>query len=374
MKKLFYISSTDFVQVDMGFLHLLSNFYDVSYNIITPPKNSNFDTHEIAAYCLKYKIKFKLFYFKYRLRDPRIGIDFYNILRDVGKSKPDIIYTVSHDNPIMSMMSLSLDKTKTIVSLHDVKFHSGISFAYLYRFARWVTTSHFKYFQVFSKNQELLFKLLYPDKIVYNIPLTLSDFGEADGNNIYNKKDITRFLFFGNIMPYKGLKNLIHAFNNLSDKYSNIELTIAGRCDAWAEVYEPLIKNKHLVVQKIGFILNKEIPNLFVNAHFLVLPYNDATQSGPLMIAYNYNLPVLASNIDAFKEAVEEDKSGYLFDTRDVKDLEIKMETAILCNNEEYRLLLKRLKIYAQKHFSAEVISEKYNVMFTDLMYSKSLK
>lgn len=43
-----------------------------------------------------------------------------------------------------------------------------------------------------------------------------------------------------------------------------------------------------------------------------MLPYQDVAQSGPHMIAYNYNLPVIASDINGFVERVEDGKMVFI--------------------------------------------------------------
>ena len=43
-----------------------------------------------------------------------------------------------------------------------------------------------------------------------------------------------------------------------------------------------------------------------------MLPYQDVAQSGPHMIAYNYNLPVIASDIEGFAERVEDGENSFL--------------------------------------------------------------
>ena len=52
-----------------------------------------------------------------------------------------------------------------------------------------------------------------------------------------------------------------------------------------------------------------------------MLPYQDVAQSGPHMIAYNYNLPVIASDIDGFAERVEDGVNGFLFRVNDKESL-----------------------------------------------------
>src|SRR5690606_3556831 len=140
----------------------------------------------------------------------------------------------------------------------------------------------------YSKPQANILKEKYKKKEVYTIPLPLIDFGKMP---IYAKDStITTFLFFGNILHYKGLDILLNSINRLSNEYSNFKLIIAGRCADWNEIYEPLIQHKKVVSAHIGFSENEDIPAFFAQADYLVLPYRDTTQSSPLMIAYNYNI------------------------------------------------------------------------------------
>src|SRR5690606_33793125 len=116
----------------------------------------------------------------------------------------------------------------------------------------------------------------------------------------------------------------------------------------------------------IGYISNKDIADLFEKAHYLILPYKDATQSGPLMIAYNYNLPVIASDIVAFQETVKDGVSGFLYKLKDPIDLESKLEEACLRKEEDYLKLLQDQKSFVQEQFSSKIIAEKYIKMFNN--------
>lgn len=368
MKTLYYLSPISFYQTDMGILHSLSKTYSIIYGVTIPCEGNNSIERDILNYCKRYNIKFSAFHFTKRQRDIRIGLDFIRVLRNIKSSNPDIIYTYCLDNPILSLLGLTLNRRKTIVFIHDVEFHSSIPFSNFLTIGRSITTSRFKNFQVFSNNQAILFRKLYPNKNVRSIPLPLADFGHPIDDKSTSRFDKmkTKFLFFGNIVPYKGLELLINAVNALNLKYSNFELTIAGRCDNWQAEYEPLIKNKKIINSLIRHIPSGEIADLFSDCHYLVLPYKDATQSGPLMIAYNYNLPVIASDIPAFQEAVKDRTTGYLFNKNIPNSLESAMEYAILQTREEYGLLLKKLKHYVESHFSKERITSDYQIMFSE--------
>jgi glycosyltransferase involved in cell wall biosynthesis len=85
------------------------------------------------------------------------------------------------------------------------------------------------------------------------------------------------------------------------------------------------------------------------------------------MIAYNYGLPVIASNIEPFKEVIKEGKSGYLFDFRNPKSLEVVMEAAINQDLEEYNVLLSDLKDYVETTFAKGSILKKFELMFSNV-------
>lgn len=370
MKRLYYLSATSFSQVDLGVLPELSKRYDLTYGLVAPTGNPYVSLADIENHCRTNNIKLRVFPFTKRLRDPRIALDFKKVLDDIGQVGPDIVYTISHDIPLLSLLCLQLPAEKTIVAIHDVEFHSGSKFPFFLKLSRWITMAHFKNFQVFSKNQEVLFRQKYPNKKIFNIPLSLGFYGNLGHQPSVTEKydyDVITFLFFGNILPYKGLKSLLAVINGLTLKYSNFRLVIAGQCSNWETEYEPAIENKSIVTKLIHFIDSTSIPGLFSNSHYLVLPYTEATQSGPLMMAYNFNLPVIASNVNSFKDMVVEGTTGYLYDVNDPSGLTKVLEAALVRSRQDYDNIRHRLHEHTNLHYSAVTLSKKYEQMFDTL-------
>jgi len=121
-------------------------------------------------------------------------------------------------------------------------------------------------------------------------------------------------LFFGFIREYKGLDNLLKAFAILKDKI-NIKLVVAGEYYHNEEHYKNLIEE--LEVSDSLYLFNNFIPTtdvkyFFSAADVVILPYNNATQSGIVQIANNFNKPVIATDVGAMSEAVLENKTGFL--------------------------------------------------------------
>ena len=98
----------------------------------------------------------------------------------------------------------------------------------------------------------------------------------------------------------------------------------------------------------------------------MVLPYKVVSQSGPLKIAFNYNIPVIVSDQPGFTDEVEEGVNGFIFKTGDVKSLELVLKKAI-DNHENYDNFRNKMKSYTQNNYSINVIGDKYHEMFDEV-------
>lgn len=367
--KVYYLSTTSFFQVDSCFLAELSANHSITYGVLIPKKNANYSFEEINKYCTDAKISLQAFHLKYRLRDIRLLGVFLKVIFSIKKSKPDVIYMAGIDHPLFSLLSFFLNKKITVVGIHDVEYHSNFQGTGLYKIGRAITVKIFKNYQVFSDNQKRVFNAKYKNMNVFKIPLAMSTYGArpSDIDYVANYQKI-KFLFFGNILDYKGLDRLLYSANQLAKKYQNFEVVIAGRCVDWDYKYQPLIENESIIKKHIRFIGNDEVPTLFCNAHYLVLPYKDATQSGPLMIAYNYSVPVIASDVEAFNEFVKEGESGFLFNTASSDNLTALLEAALNRSYNDYLKLQTSLNQFVESTYSQKSVAQQYEKMFTEII------
>jgi len=161
------------------------------------------------------------------------------------------------------------------------------------------------------------------------------------------------FLFFGFIRKYKGLHNAIKAFEIVAQQRDDVSFMICGEL-FWntldsksvitkikkalfttskkiflnskedEENYNPLVLIDELNLQDKTMVVSEFIPNEDVNKYFQtadagILFYSRATPSGIESLSYNFNLPILTSNVGHFPETIKEGENGYITKSNDVQ-------------------------------------------------------
>lgn len=138
-----------------------------------------------------------------------------------------------------------------------------------------------------------------------------------------NKESLT-ILFFGRILPYKGIDVLIKALEILQEKGLKIETIIAGRGELDKESLE---KIKRLGIEfKNEWTSNDELLSLLEKSDVLILPYKKGTQSGVISLGLAYGIPIIATKVGSFGEFIEDGFNGFLVKPNDPNDLAQKLE------------------------------------------------
>ena len=96
---------------------------------------------------------------------------------------------------------------------------------------------------------------------------------------------------------------------------NNFHLVIAGKGNFDFNIKEYTDKGYIKVINR--FIEVSELVNLVYHCRFVCCPYIDATQSGVVMTAFTLCKPVLATNVGALHEMVENTRHGMLVSPKD---------------------------------------------------------
>jgi glycosyltransferase involved in cell wall biosynthesis len=140
-------------------------------------------------------------------------------------------------------------------------------------------------------------------------------------------------LFFGLLRPYKGVKFLIKAFEQLPEKFlKTSHLLIVG--EAWEDHESVKLASQSPVANKITmvnrYISDEEIPVFFSAADVLVLPYTRASQSGVAHIGMTYGLPIIASDVGGLKEGLQHYNGSFLIPPKSVEDIKKCLLTVLM--------------------------------------------
>ena len=96
------------------------------------------------------------------------------------------------------------------------------------------------------------------------------------------------------------------------------------------------------------------------------MPYSDATQSGPALIAMNYGQPIIASDLPAFKQIIIDGKNGFLFKNGDSDSLKQVIERAVKLSQDEVDLM-KSAQLQFKESYLADI---QPNTMFNQFIQS----
>lgn len=361
-KRIVWITADYFIDVDCLLVPYLQKNYTEEYQIdwyVIKTASNNIPIPNTPN---------QIFTLKHRGKDPRIILEYMRIFKAMHLGGANIIYSDFVGVPYYYFV-LSQYKRNGTPLVHAA--HNVIPYGVWPKALIWYVDKVFKknqHFQFFSKFTMEYFKEHYKGKSYFYCPMTLKSYGDVQTNNYDIDDSKLNLLFFGNVIGNKRLDLLINAIKHLPEEYKNrVHLNICGKCNN-PTPYLNSIQNASNITAFFKRIDDQEVAELFTKHDFLMLPYQDVAQSGPHMIAYQYNLPVIASNIDGFTERVIDGENGFLFKVNNEEAL-IKVIIKAINLDESSRHEMKRnLNIYAQNNYSLYVIGEKYINYFESIV------
>jgi D-inositol-3-phosphate glycosyltransferase len=184
-------------------------------------------------------------------------------------------------------------------------------------------------------------------------------------------------LFFGQIAPYKGLKYLIDAFSEVVKRNESYRLIIAGKVkkghvEYWNEIRRKIATSEfqNRIIERIEHIPDEEAELYFKAGDVLILPYVHIFQSGVLLSAYSFGLPVIATDVGSLRQDIVEGRTGFVCRPEDSSDLartiDKYFESELFRDLENRRLEIRQ---YANERYSWDKVAT-----ITTKVYSKLLE
>ncbi|RJU94565.1 MAG: glycosyltransferase [Candidatus Poseidoniales archaeon] len=150
------------------------------------------------------------------------------------------------------------------------------------------------------------------------------------------------FIFFGSIQAYKGLEDLLNAFEKLQLINPEIYLLIAGKVvnKSYFSSLRGRINSNNSIRLIDSRIANENVQYYFSASDYCVCPYRISLNSGVAHLSHTFNIPVIAPNIGGFRTLLEEG-GGLLYDNDNLDDLYEVMKTALVTkfNGDDIELI-----------------------------------
>lgn len=128
-------------------------------------------------------------------------------------------------------------------------------------------------------------------------------------------------LFFGRWEDYKGLDVLVDAEPLIARRVANARIILAGEGRLSLGDLRPRMVHPDNFEVRNYAIPDGEVAALFRSADVVVLPYRQASQSGPLHIAATFAKPTVVTRVGALPEVIKHGETGLLVQPGDPVEL-----------------------------------------------------
>ena len=271
-------------------------------------------TPELERYLKDPGVKF----FKRRgFKDPLSIFTELKLLLYIRRQKPDVVWFNVFS--LVQSVLVKLLLRNVIVNAHDIELHPEEKDLHGILSQKVTFMLYKKSIAVMSKTQARHFEEKYGRR-PHLFQLPLIDYYEAVASDKTNesvpstKNGVVNFLFFGSIMPYKGIEKLLDAAALLEKENQKFKINIHGRLNYNREELQQKITSLKSVNFVNAFIDYRDISGIYRGNDVIIIPYIQVSQCGPLLIGFNQNMPAICSRLEGFEEYVDDGSSGLLFE------------------------------------------------------------
>lgn len=249
--------------------------------------------------------------------------------RQINKQKPDLVivrYWLPFLAPSLGSIVRRLHKSIIKIAMcdnvipHEKRIGDKMFTQYFMNsFDGFITLSNTTYKEINAFSDKP--KTFFPHPINTNLGHKTSK--QAAYSHLQLDPENKYLLFFGLIRKYKGLDLTLKALADSRLKTQNLHLLIVGEFYEEPEKYLKMIKEYDLEARVT--IINEFVPTSDIKYYFsasdlVIQTYHTASQSGISQMAFNFDCPILVTDVGGLSEIVKHNKVGYVTQ-RDPKDI-----------------------------------------------------
>jgi glycosyltransferase involved in cell wall biosynthesis len=374
--KIAYISPIYFSDVDLSYLQELSKYADVYYFFPLGPitKGAAINVEKLVPHSeilpataypeldkFKHIINIEKTFIINNGNNSRIQnlILTFKLLRKIHDLHIDIIHIT--EIPNWNYFPLYAKRKNIVLSVHDPFVHSCVTSKW-YEFRRKCAFSLLENFIIFNKNQREAFIKHYKleKKLVFDSHLSTYTY-----LHMYQKptKQKQQVLFFGQITSHKGLEYLLPAMELVHQQHPDTKLVVAGKGQFHFDISS--YQDKNYIDIRNRFIPDEELAELIQESYLVVCPYKDATQSGVIMSAYAFGIPVIATNVGGLPEMVTHNKTGIIIQPCNIQAITDAVSSLIKDSTLHLEMSQNITKQYAHSELSwNHIVVDVYNNVY----------
>lgn len=288
---------------------------------------TSFKTETIYFRGLNHKVLLRLPSLRKFLRGLSYPLGHFELYRRMRNEKPDIIHFQWSRFPQVDLRlirAIRRNRVRVVHTVHDVipLFAQGVGkekIAEIYQECD-VLIVHsaqnrddlLDHYPQLKADKIHIVPHISQQKVFPPVPSELAEKRQALIHEIGLDPRSLVILFFGNLKPYKGVDLLIEAFDQLLTRRKDVQLLIVGKADQVSDVPDPARfgEYSHLVQVRTGYVPTSEVWRYFACADIAVFPYRHIYQSGAVITAMGYGLPVIATAVGSLPETI--DDNGWL--------------------------------------------------------------
>lgn len=215
--------------------------------------------------------------------------------------------------------------TKYVVSLHEVCDHSNPDFEHPNSILSYLFSKSVPIVVFSDKSLEDIKKYKGSDKA----SLYRENFGLFESFKIYSGRESLDLpedyiLFIGRLTPYKGLRLFYESTKGLAKKGYKFVVAGSGNDEALNDIR--LIDNYTIINR---YLSDDDFVELIERCRIVICPYTSISQSGIPQTVFVFNKPIIATNLDGFKEVISHGCNGLLFELNKTESLRLNIEKLI---------------------------------------------
>jgi glycosyltransferase involved in cell wall biosynthesis len=178
--------------------------------------------------------------------------------------------------------------------------------------------------------------------------------------------EVPVLLFFGSARPYKGLEILLEAVMLARRTRPDLVLLVAGSMDS-AYARRLVQQARDSVDLRIGYVPYDQAWRYHLAADAAVFPYRRVSQSGALITAMGFGLPVIVTDVGGLRETV--DGNGWVVPANDVQSLTAAILSAVE-NEARWGAMGRRSPEIVRERHSPERVAGETLAVYRDAISS----